>query len=283
MKQESSKLGRGLSALLSGKENETPESKGYKVVNITLLQPNKEQPRRRFNKKELEELAKSINSQGMLQPIIVRKINDDNFEIVAGERRWRAAQIGGMHEVPVIIRKISDEESVQIALIENIQRENLNPVEEARALQKLLQNNNSNYEELIKLIGKSRSHVSNMIRLLELDEKILNLIEEEKLSMGHARALIGVPDAFELANEIIKKKLSVRDIEKRASKFKKQYKQHKKRELKDPNITDLEKELSEKIGLKTTIEFNEEGSSGSLTLYYSNLDQLDDIMRRLKK
>ena len=283
MKQEPSKLGRGLSALLSGKENETPESKSYKIINITSLQPNKEQPRRRFNKKELEELAKSISSQGMLQPIIVRKINDESFEIVAGERRWRAAQIGGMHEVPVIIRKISDEESVQIALIENIQRENLNPVEEARALQRLLQKNNSNYEELIKLIGKSRSHVSNMIRLLELDERILNLVEEEKLSMGHARALIGVPDAFELANEIIKKKLSVRDIEKRASKFKKQYKQHKKTEFKDPNITDLEKELSEKIGLKTTIEFNEEGSSGSLTLYYSNLDQLDDIMRRLKK
>lgn len=282
MNQESSKLGRGLSALLSGKEEEPYESKGFKVVNITSLQPNKEQPRKKFNKIELEELANSIKSKGMLQPIIARKTANDTYEIVAGERRWRAAQIGGIHEVPVMIREISDKEAVQIALIENIQRENLNPVEESRALQKLLQNNNSNYEELTKLIGKSRSHISNMIRLLELDEKILNLIEEGKLSTGHARTLIGVPNAIELAHEIINKKLSVRDIEKSTSKYKKKHTKNKNN-FKDPNITDLEKELSEKIGLKTTIAFNEEGSSGSLTLYYSDLDQLDDIMRRLKK
>ena len=282
MNQENKKLGRGLSSLLSPSDNNT-NIENLKYLNISSLIANKEQPRKKFDKKELDDLAISIKAQGILQPIIVRKKSEDIFEIIAGERRWRAAQIAGLHEVPVLVKQMSDRQVVEVSLIENIQRENLNPVEEARALQKLLKNKNSNYEELIKLIGKSRSHVSNMIRLLELDEKILNLIEEGKLSMGHARALIGVPDAFELANEIIKKKLSVRDIEKRTSKFKKNYKQHKKRELKDPNITDLEKELSEKIGLKTTIEFNEEGSSGSLTLYYSNLDQLDDIMRRLKK
>ena len=142
--------------------------------------------------------------------------------------------------------------------------------------------NNFNYEELTRLIGKSRSHISNTIRLLELDEKILNLIEEEKLSMGHARTLIGVPNALELALEIINKKLSVRDIERSTSKYKRGLKKTKKN-YKDPNTADLEKELSEKLGLKTTIEFNEKGSSGSITLYYSDLDQLDDIMRRLKK
>ena len=282
MNQESSKLGRGLSALLSGKDSALSNSKDFKIVNITSLQPNKEQPRTIFNKNELEELANSIKSKGMLQPIIVRKLANENFEIVAGERRWRAAQLVGIHEVPVIIRNISDEEVIQIALIENIQRKNLNPVEEARAFKKLSQNNNFNYEELTRLIGKSRSHISNTIRLLELDEKILNLIEEEKLSMGHARTLIGVPNAFELALEIINKKLSVRDIERSTSKYKRGLKKTKKN-YKDPNTAELEKELSEKLGLKTTIEFNEKGSSGSITLYYSDLDQLDDIMRRLKK
>ena len=282
MNQETSKLGRGLSALLPGKNDELSDLKDFKIVNITSLQPNKEQPRTKFDKNELEELANSIKSNGMLQPIIVRKITHENFEIVAGERRWRAAQIAGTHEIPVIIKKISDKEVVQSALIENIQRKILNPVEVARAFKKLLQSNDFNYGELTKFIGKSRSHISNMIRLLELDKTILDLIEEEKLSMGHARTLIGVPNAIELAHEIINKKLSVRDIERSTSQHKKKHKKNKK-SYKDPNISDLEKELSEKIGLKTTITFNEEGSSGSITMYYSDLDQLDDIMRRLKK
>tara|TARA_B100000315_G_C14462221_1_gene534246 strand:- start:186 stop:1034 length:849 start_codon:yes stop_codon:yes gene_type:complete len=282
MNQESSKLGRGLSALLYKKDEESSNLKNFNIINITSLQPHKEQPRKKFDADELKELANSIKSNGMLQPIIARKITNENLEIVAGERRWRAAQMAGLHEVPVIIRKVSDKEVIQIALIENIQRENLNPVEEARAFKRLLKDNNSNYEALAKLVGKSRSHISNIIRLLELDEKILNLIEEDKLSMGHARTLIGVPNAIEIANEIIKKKLSVREIERSTAKYKKKYSKNKKN-YKDPNIVDLEKELSEKIGLKTTILFNEEGSSGSITMYYSDLDQLDDIMRRLKK
>ena len=256
--------------------------RNFSRTNYISLQPNKEQPRKKFNTEELKELANSIKSNGMLQPIIARKTANENLEIIAGERRWRAAQMISLHEVPVIIKNISDKDVMQIGLIENIQRENLNPVEEARAFTRLLQDNNSNYEELTRLVGKSRSHISNMIRLLELDDKILNLIEEEKLSMGHARTLIGVPNAVELANEIIEKKLSVRDIERSTSKYKKKHKKNKK-DYKDPNIVDLEKELSEKIGLKTSILFNQEGSSGSITLYYSDLDQLDDIMRRLKK
>jgi len=281
MNENKSKLGRGLSALLLSKETDSLD-KDFMMANITSLKPNKEQPRKNFRKNELEELSNSIKTNGMLQPIIVRKKDSDDLEIVAGERRWRAAQLIGMHKVPVITINISDAEVIQIALIENIQRENLNPVEEAKAYKKICENNNTNHEELTKLVGKSRSHISNTMRLLELDEQILKLIEDGKLSMGHARTLIGVPNAIQLAHEIINKKLSVRDIERSTSKFKKTHKKSSKI-FKDPNISNLEKELSEKIGLKTTIEFNKEGSSGSITLFYSDLDQLDDIMKRLKK
>ena len=282
MIQENKKLGRGLSSLFSGKENIFDDKNGLQTISITSLQANKNQPRKKFDKEELNELANSIKSKGILQPIIVRKTTSDSFEIVAGERRWRAAQIAGLHEVPALIKNITDTEVMEIALIENLQRENLNPVEEAKAFNLLLQNNNLNYEKLTNFVGKSRSHIANMIRLLQLDEKILTLIEESKLSMGHARTLIGVPNGIELAYEIINKKLSVRDIERSTSKYKKQHKKTKQN-LKDPNISELETELSEKIGLKTSIQFNEKGSSGSITLYYSDLDQLDDIMRRLKK
>ena len=175
---------------------------------------------------------------------------------------------------------MNDDEAIQAALIENIQRENLNPVEEAKAYQKILKDSGVTYENLSSLIGKSRSHISNTIRLLELDETILNYVEEGKISMGHARALIGVPNAIELAKDIINKKLSVREIEKNTSNYKTK---KPKKNLKDPNILNLEKELSEKIGLKTSIYFNDQGSSGSITLYYSDLDQLDDLMKRLKK
>ena len=176
---------------------------------------------------------------------------------------------------------MSDKEVVEVSLIENIQRENLNPVEEAKAYKALLESKETDYENLSNIIGKSRSHISNTVRLLDLDQKILNYIEEGALSMGHARALIGVPNALEMAREIINKKLSVRDTERKTAKYKKS--KSNKSNLKDPNIAELEQELLEKIGLKTSIHFNEQGSSGSITLYYTDLDQLDEIMRRLKK
>ena len=279
MYQENKKLGRGLSSLLSPSDNNT-NIENLKHLNISLLVANKEQPRKKFDKKELDDLAISIKAQGILQPIIVRKKSEDIFEIIAGERRWRAAQIAGLHEVPVLVKQISDRQVVEVSLIENIQRENLNPVEEAKAYKILLETKETNYENLSNIIGKSRSHISNIVRLLELDQKILNYIEEGTLSMGHARALIGVPNALEIAKEIISKKLSVRDAERKTAKYKK--KKSNNKNLKDPNITELEQELLEKIGLKTSIHFNERGSSGSITLYYSDLDQLDDIMRRLK-
>ena len=278
MNIENKKLGRGLGSLLPLET--TKDDKNFKFINISEIQANQKQPRKNFNKEDLEALACSIKSQGVLQPIIVRSINNNSYEIVAGERRWRSAQIAGLHEIPALIKNMTDEAANEAALIENIQRENLNAVEEAKAYQDILKIKNADYEKLSRAVGKSKSHISNMIRLLDLDQEILSYIISGKLSMGHARALIGVPNAKELAKEIIAKKLSVRQIEKNTAGFKKR---KNKKNYKDPNILDLEKELSEKIGLKTSIHFNEEGSSGSLTLFYSDLDQLDEIMKRLKK
>ena len=267
----------GLGALLQSKKD---SKEGLVSINISQLKPNKNQPRKNFNQKELNELAQSIKSQGLLQPIIVRPLKEGNYEIIAGERRWRAAQSVGIHEVDCVIKKFEDNKLFEAALIENIQREDLNVIEEAKAYKQILEEKNITNEEIAKITGKSSSHVSNILRLLELNQEIQELVISGQLSMGHARALIGVPNALERAKEIIDKKLSVRDIEKATSKYKKQKKQKGE---KDPNIADLEKELSDKIGLKTSIHFNEGGSSGSLTLYYSDLNQLDEIMKRLKR
>ena len=273
------KLGMGLGALLSTSPN-NQSNKGNQKINISQIQPNPLQPRKNFKEADLQELAVSIKNQGLIQPIIVREIENDQYQIIAGERRWRASQLAGLHEVDCVIKDLQDKNVLEAALIENIQREDLNVIEEASAYKGLIQIKNITNEKLAKIIGKSASHVSNILRLLDLEEKIQEMVISGELSMGHARALIGVPDAYEKAKEIVKKNLSVRDVEKITSKFKKTKKQNN---LKDPNILDLEKELSNKIGLKTSIQFNENGSSGSLTLYYSDLNQLDDIMKRLKK
>jgi len=275
--KENKKLGMGLGALLS---NTKQNIEGVKKINISNIKPNKNQPRKKFNSTELKELSSSIKSQGLIQPILVRKIEDDNFEIIAGERRWRASQLAGVHEIDCIVKDFKEDNIFETALIENIQREDLNVIEEAEAYKKLINLKNIKNEEIAKKIGKSASHISNLIRILELDKEIQTMVIDGQLSMGHARALIGVPDAISKAKEIIEKKLSVRDIEKITSKYKKGKKSVSN---KDPNILDLEKELSDKIGLKTSIQFNESGSSGSLTLYYSDLNQLDEIMKRLKK
>ena len=280
MSKENKKLGMGLSALLSANNRNKSTINNIKKIDISKISPNKKQPRKNFDSKEMQQLSNSIKNQGLIQPIVVREISSDSFEIIAGERRWRACQIAGLHSLNCVIMSIDEENVYELALIENIQRENLNAVEEARAYKAILENKHSDYDNLSSVVGKSKSHVSNMIRLLELEEEVLDFIVSGKLSMGHARALIGVPNALILAKEIIAKKLSVRQVEKNTSNFKKK---KNKKIFKDPNIVDLESELSEKIGLKTSIHFNEEGSSGSLTLYYSDLDQLDDLMKRLKK
>ena len=278
MNQENKKLGRGLGSLLSS-GSDSLGNKEFKKINITEIKANHNQPRKNFKTQDLEELSDSIKSQGILQPIVVRTSDTGGYEIIAGERRWRAAQIAGLHQIPALIKDMTSEEVQEAALIENIQRENLNAVEEAMAYKSILNKKGMDYNQLSKSVGKSKSHISNMMRLLELDQEILDFVISGDLSMGHARALIGVPNAKELATNIINKKLSVRDVEKTTSKYKKQ----KLSRSRDPNIIDLEKELSEKIGLKTSINFNEQGSSGSITLYYSDLDQLDDIMKRLKR
>ena len=271
------KLGMGLGALLSN----VPQNKNnINKIEISKIYPNKKQPRKNFLEKEIKELAESIKNQGLIQPIVVREVSKDNFEIIAGERRWRACQVAGLHSVECVIMNIDEEKVYELALIENIQRENLNVIEEAKAYNNLIQLNGLKNEELSKKIGKSSSHISNLIRILDLDKEIHQMLIDGNISMGHARALIGVPDAVEKAREIFEKKLSVRDVEKSTS----QHKQTRKKKYeKDPNIADLEKELSDKIGLKTEIEFHNNGSSGSLKLFYSDLNQLDEIMKRLKK
>tara|TARA_X000000368_G_C23047808_1_gene719934 strand:+ start:640 stop:1476 length:837 start_codon:yes stop_codon:yes gene_type:complete len=277
MNKEQNKLGMGLGALLNPNIS---KKNTINKIDITNIYPNKKQPRKNFEEKDIKELSESIKNQGLIQPIVVRETNKDNYEIIAGERRWRACQVAGLHSVNCVIMSVDEESVYELALIENIQRENLNIVEEAKAYKKLIKLNGIKNEELSKKIGKSASHISNLIRILDLDDEIHQMIIEGKISMGHARALIGVPNAIEKAREIFEKKLSVRDVEKSTSEHKKV---RKKQNEKDPNIADLEKELSDKIGLKTEIEFSENGSSGSLKLYYSDLNQLDDIMKRLKK
>ncbi len=274
------KLGMGLGALLSKSNNKNENSNGVQKINISQIIPNPSQPRKNFRDQDLKELSSSIKNQGLIQPIIVKPINNDQYQIIAGERRWRACQINGMHEVDCVIKDLDETNVLEAALIENIQREDLNVIEEAGAYKGLIDIKNINKESLAKLIGKSSSHVSNLLRLLDLDKEIQQLVINGDLSMGHARALIGVPDALEKAKLVIEKKLSVRQVEKLTSEFKKN---KSKQTSKDPNIIDLEKELSDKIGLKTSIQFNENGSSGSLTLYYSDLNQLDDLMKRLKR
>ncbi len=274
------KLGMGLGALLSTTNNNTESSNGIQKINISQIIPNPSQPRKKFKDEDLKELSSSIKNQGLIQPIIIKPIKDGQYQIIAGERRWRACQLNGMHEVECVIKNLDDTNVLEAALIENIQREDLNVIEEANAYKGLIDLKGVNNEKLAKLIGKSSSHVSNILRLLELDKKIQQMVINGDLSMGHARALIGVPDSINKAREIIDKKLSVRQVENITSEFKKN---KTKKILKDPNIIDLEKELSDKIGLKTSIQFNDNGSSGSLTLYYSDLNQLDDLMKRLKK
>ena len=277
MNKDKKKLGMGLGALLSAN---TKNTKNINKIDISKISPNKQQPRKSFEEKEIKELSNSIKNQGLIQPIVVREIENNEYEIIAGERRWRACQLAGLHSVECVVMSISEESVYELALVENIQRQNLNVVEEAKAYKNLIRINNLKNEDLAKKLGKSSSHISNLIRILELDDEIHQMIIDGKISMGHARALIGVPNAVERAKEIFEKKLSVRDVEKSTSKYKQT---RKKQTEKDPNIADLEKELSDKIGLKTEIQFNDNGSSGSLKLYYSDLSQLDEIMKRLKK
>jgi ParB family transcriptional regulator, chromosome partitioning protein len=277
-------LGRGLSALL-GDAPEAPvagapeASSGIRLLPVSSLVPDPQQPRRHFDEDALEELAKSIATRGVIQPIFVRP-HGHSYQIVAGERRWRAAQRARLHEVPVIVRELSDAETLEIALIENIQRQDLNAIEEAEGYSRLIAEFGHTQEALGKLVAKSRSHVANLLRLLELPAPVRQMVVEGALDMGHARALIGAPDPEKLAREVIAKDLSVRDTEKLARAAKPSSKGKAAASApRDPDILALEHHLGDVLGLNIKITHSAKG--GALTVAYSTLDQLDMVCQRL--
>jgi ParB family chromosome partitioning protein len=276
-------LGRGLSALI-GDEVETAPARGdsgaraQRTLPVGWLHPNPLQPRKTFGKEELDELARSIREKGVLQPILVRPTarGPDIFEIVAGERRWRAAQLAKLHDVPVVVRELSDAESLELAIIENVQRTDLNAMEEAGAYQQLIEKFEYTQEQLAQEIGKSRSQITNTVRLLKLPDSVQAFVREGKLSVGHARTLIGDPHAEAKAREIINKSLSVRQAERRSQKKKPK----SAPAASNADIRALESSLSEMLGLKVQIA-HKGSTGGELRIAYRTLEQLDDVIQRL--
>ncbi len=270
-------LGRGLSSLIGDSDLKTSTNK----ISISSIIPNKNQPRKLFEKEALEELTNSIKERGIIQPLIVRKSEDQNdkFELIAGERRWQAAQSAGLHEVPAVVIEANNLKSLELAIIENVQRKDLNTIEEAESYKNLIENFNYDQDKVSKFIGKSRSHISNSIRLLSLPDKLIDMIRHEKISQGHAKILIGLENALLIAEKIIKKKLSVRQTESLVRLLKKAGKN--KNNLKDTNITSTENELTNKIGMRVILN-NKKNNSGSLTFQYKGLDQLDRLIKIVK-
>lgn len=284
-------LGRGLSALLGDASQEEPvasngsASRGVQGIDIALISPHPEQPRRHFDNEALQELADSISKRGVIQPIIVRP-HGRGYQIVAGERRWRAAQRAQLHRIPAIIRDFDEAETLEIALVENIQRQDLNPIEEADAYRKLIAEFGHSQDALGRLVGKSRSHVANLMRLLDLPRPVQQAVVEQRLSMGHARALIGMENAESLALVVEQKGLSVRETERLVQREKNGGGPAQPRPVKAPggsrdsDLAALETQLADILGLRVEIG-HKEGGSGMLTLRYSTLDQLDMLCQRL--
>jgi len=270
-------LGRGLSSLIG--DSDIKESKS--TISISSIIRNKYQPRKKFEEESLEELTNSIKERGIIQPIIVRKSDNiiDKFEIVAGERRWQAAQKAGLHKVPVIVIEADNLKSLEFAIVENVQRKDLNSIEEAEGYKRLIEEFNYDQEKVAKFIGKSRSHVSNCLRLLNLPQKIIDYVIEEKISQGHAKILVGIENAEFVADKIISKKLSVRQAE-ALVRFTKASKSTFKK-IKDPNILDLENQLMEKIGIRMYVN-NNKNNSGTLTFKYKGLDQMERLIQVIK-
>jgi len=270
-------LGRGLSSLIGENKIEIQKNK----LGISEIIPNKYQPRKNFDEENLNDLVNSIRERGIIQPIIVRKSEDQisKYEIIAGERRWLAAQKAGLHEVPVVITEADDLKSLEFAIVENVQRHDLNLLEEAQGYQRLINEFSYDQEKVSKFIGKSRSHVTNCLRILSLPAEVLKLVENKKLSAGHAKILVGLENAIFVANKIIEKKLSVRQSENFVKIFKKS--KNKILKFKDPNIQELEKNLSEKIGLNVLIK-NNKRNKGTITFLYKDLEQLNKIIEIIK-
>jgi ParB family chromosome partitioning protein len=277
-------LGRGLSALLGEaardeQSTEVERSTGVRTLPVSELEPHPEQPRRFFDDAALDELARSIETRGLIQPIVVRPFNG-KYQIVAGERRWRAAQRAQLHDVPVIIRDFNEAETLELALIENIQREDLNAIEEAQAYSKLISRFGHSQEALGRIVHKSRSHVANLLRLLDLPDSVRAMVADSRLSMGHARAIITAPDPEELARQVVERGLSVRETE-RLAQAARPTAQRPARLPKesDADIAALERQLGDLLGLNVKISYG--GGSGAVTLGFSSLDQLDLICQRL--
>jgi ParB family chromosome partitioning protein len=275
-------LGRGLAALFGETEiDATPDPGAQRRVPIELIRPGSLQPRRRFGEAELEALAQSIREKGLLQPLLVRAVVEDDaaFELVAGERRWRAAQRTGLHEVPVIVRVLGDSEVLEIALVENLQREDLSPLEEAEAYSRLIAEFGRTQASLAEAVGKSRSHIANTVRLLSLPAPVRHRLDEGELSAGHARALLAAADPGALAEEVVRRGLNVRATE-RLVQRRIQPTQGRRPRVRDADTLSLERDLGAHLGLRVTLDPKARG--GALTLHYASLDQLDQVLRLLR-
>ena len=270
-------LGRGLSSLIGETKLETNINK----LPISDLLSNKFQPRKKFDEESLHDLTNSIKQRGIIQPIIVRVSadHDSKYEIIAGERRWLAAQKAGLHEVPVVITNVNDLKSLEFAIVENVQRHDLNAIEEARGYQRLIDEFSYDQEKVAQFIGKSRSHIANFLRLLNLPTVVLKLIEDKKLSAGHAKILVGLNNIEFIAKKIIEKKLSVRQAEKLVKIFKTRVNTNRPR--KDPNMTNLESSITQKIGLNVSIK-NKKNNKGSIIFEYNDIEQLNKIIEIIK-
>jgi len=273
-------LGRGLDALLAGDMETVSDGDSLRTLNVNQMQPGKYQPRSYMDDVALQTLADSIKAQGIMQPILVREIAADRYEIIAGERRWRASQLAGLEQVPVLVREIADEAALAMALIENIQRENLNPLEEALGIKRLIDEFAMTHEKAAEAVGRSRVAVSNLLRLLTLSQPVQDMLMQNKLDMGHARALVGLDSAQQvmLANRVVKEGLSVREIEK-ATKAQQTETKSKKAAV-DYDILELQERLSQTLGAQVSITAKANGS-GSLKVNYSHLDQLDELIAKL--
>ena len=270
-------LGRGLSSLIG----ETKVENKTNNLSLAEIVPNKYQPRKNFDEENLNDLVNSIKERGVIQPIIVRKSNTNNskYEIIAGERRWLAAQKAGLHEIPVVVTDADDLKSLEFAIVENVQRHDLNPLEEAQGYKRLIDEFSYDQEKVSKFIGKSRSYITNSLRLLNLPDEVLKLVDEKKITAGHAKILVGSENAIFIANKIIEKSLSVRQTEKFVKLFKSQ--PNKINSKKDSNIKQLEKDITEKIGLNVIIK-NSKRNKGTITFSYADIEQLNKIIEIIK-
>ncbi len=284
-----SRLGRGLASLIGdvgGEAKHAERPRGQRKVPIEFLKPNPRNPRRTFSDAELAELTDSVKQHGVIQPIVARPVRgtQDRFEIIAGERRWRAAQAAGLHEVPIVPVDVSDSDALEIAIIENVQREDLNPMEEAQGYHALAGEFKRSQEEIAKIVGKSRSHVANMMRLTKLPAEVQAYIATGELSAGHARALVNVPDPFAAAKRIVEEGLNVRQVEALAHEEgvpERKPQKPRSAKVKDPDTVALEKRVSDALGLAVSVNHRDPG--GTVQINYRNLEQLDEVMKRLAR